>query len=93
MFVNNPRGQTKILATHALNFLPQVDCIYTTADSQIKERGTYTELMANDGVLSKFLREFSSRGGGEDASEIVDEVEGDKQRKSKEQDGKNKMIM
>ena len=104
VFVNNRGGQTKILVTHALHFLPQVDYIYTIADGQIKERGTYTELMANDGVFSKFVREFGSRGGEEeDANEIADEVEEDKEGKSgqgaradsalKEQDGKDTTIM
>jgi len=59
--MNNPEGRTKILVTHALHFLPQVDYIYTIADGQIMERGTYTELMANDGVFSKFLKEFGSK--------------------------------
>ena len=59
--MNNPEGGTKILVTHALHFLPQVDYIYTIADGQIMERGTYPELMANDGVFSKFLKEFGSK--------------------------------
>jgi len=70
--MNNPEGRTKILVTHALHFLPQVDHIYTIADGQIMERGTYSELMANDGVFSKFLREFGSKR--EEKTEGVDKV-------------------
>ncbi|OJA16609.1 hypothetical protein AZE42_10766, partial [Rhizopogon vesiculosus] len=41
-------GKTRILVTHALHFLPDVDYIYTLVDGRIAERGTYLELMAND---------------------------------------------
>ena len=61
VFVNNTKGRTKILVTHALHFLPHVDYIYAIVDGQIVERGAYAELMANDGVFSKFVREFGSR--------------------------------
>ena len=78
VFLNNPEGRTKILVTHALHFLPQVDYIYTIAEGQIMEHGTYPELMANDGVFSKFVKEFGSKQQEEeeeDADEIADEVE------------------
>jgi len=61
-----------ILVTHALHFLPQVDCVYTIVDGQIMERGPYAELMANDGVFSKFLKEFGSKQ--EEETEGVDKV-------------------
>ncbi|KAG2341335.1 ABC transporter [Suillus weaverae] len=53
--------KTRILVTHALHFLPEVDYIYTLVDGRIAERGTYTELMANDGAFSKFVSEFGSK--------------------------------
>ena len=59
--MNNPEGRTKILVTHTLHFLPQVDYIYTIANGQTMECGTYPELMANDGVFSKFVKEFGSK--------------------------------
>ena len=71
--MNNPEGQTKILVTHALHFLPQVDYIYTIADRQIMERGTYPELMANDSVFSKFMKEFGSKQ--EEEEKDVDKIE------------------
>ena len=86
VFMNNPEGQTKILVTHALHFLPQVDYILTVADGQIKERGTYNELIANDGVFSKFVKEFGSKqeeDEEEDADEIAYEVEEEKEGKTK----------
>ena len=70
--MNNPEGRTKILVTHALHFLPQVDYIYTIADGKIMECGTYAGLMANDAVFSKFLKEFGSKQ--EEEMEHVDKV-------------------
>ncbi|EEB98739.1 hypothetical protein MPER_01703, partial [Moniliophthora perniciosa FA553] len=45
VLLNAPAGKTRILVTHALHFLPQVDYIYVVADGRIVERGTYNELM------------------------------------------------
>lgn len=70
--MNNPEGRTKILVTHALHFLPQVDYIYTISDGQIMERGRYAELMANDGVFSKFVKEFGSK---QEEEKEIDEIE------------------
>ncbi|KAG2035930.1 ABC transporter [Suillus americanus] len=53
--------KTRILVTHALHFLPEVDYIYTLVDGRVAERGTYAELMANDGAFSKFVSEFGSK--------------------------------
>ncbi|KAG1882251.1 ABC transporter [Suillus subluteus] len=53
--------KTRILVTHALHFLPEVDYIYTLVDGHIAERGTYAELMANDGAFSKIVLEFGSK--------------------------------
>ncbi|KAH7925483.1 ABC transporter [Leucogyrophana mollusca] len=58
---NNSAGKTRILVTHALHFLPEVDYIYTLVDGRIAERGTYSELMSNDGAFSKFIAEFGSK--------------------------------
>ena len=105
VFVNNPEGRTKILVTHALHFLPQVDYVCTIADGQIMERGTYAELMANRGVFSKFVQQFGpkqqeEKGGTE---EIASEVEVERDGKAdgdpntvaalKEQYEKGKTIM
>ena len=80
VFVNSTRGQTKILVTHALHFLPQVDYIYTIADGQIMEHGTYADLMASRGVFSKFVKEFGSKQQ-EEEREDADEIEAEKEGK------------
>ncbi|KAK0469912.1 ABC transporter, partial [Desarmillaria tabescens] len=67
-------GKTRILVTHALHFLPQVDYIFTIADGHIAERGTYDELMQKDGEFSKFYKEF---GTGEEKEEREEEEEGE----------------
>ncbi|KAI6039822.1 ABC transporter [Pisolithus marmoratus] len=58
---NSGSGKTRILVTHALHFLPEVDFIYTVVDGRIAERGTYHELMANEGAFAEFIREFGSK--------------------------------
>ena len=106
VFVNNPEGRTKILVTHALHFLPQVDYVCTISDGQIMERGTYAELMADRGVFSKFIQQFGSKQQEEekeDTEEITSEVEVEKEGKAdgdpntvaalKEQYEKGKTIM
>jgi ABC-type sulfate/molybdate transport systems ATPase subunit len=57
------KDTTRILVTHALHFLPQVDYIYTLVDGRIAERGTYQELISKNGAFAKFVAEF---GGDED---------------------------
>ncbi|KAF7976598.1 hypothetical protein HWV62_6090 [Athelia sp. TMB] len=57
---SNSAHKTRILVTHALHFLPQVDYILTIVDGRIAERGTYLELMAKHGEFSKFITEFGS---------------------------------
>ena len=58
--------------THALHFLPHVDYIYAVTNGRITERGTYTELMANNGEFSKFIAEFGSREETEEEEEAGD---------------------
>jgi ABC-type multidrug transport system ATPase subunit len=53
-------GKTRILVTHALHFLPQVDYIYVISDGRISEQGTYAKLMARGGEFSAFIKEFGS---------------------------------
>lgn len=72
---NNLSGKTRILVTHALHFLPQVDYIYAIADGRIAERGTYAELTENDGEFSKFITEFGSKTADEEAKEEQDVTE------------------
>ncbi|KAJ7284591.1 ABC transporter [Mycena rebaudengoi] len=69
---NTLAGKTRILVTHALHFLPYVDYVFAIADGRITERGTYAELIKNDGEFSKFVAEFGSK---EQSSSGPDEEE------------------
>jgi hypothetical protein len=54
-----------------------VDYIFTVMDGRISERGTYAELMANQGDFSKFIAEFGTQEQNEveKTSDMDDEKE------------------
>lgn len=53
-------GKTRVLVTHALHFLPQVDHIITVSEGRIVEQGTYTELIARHGAFAELVAEFGN---------------------------------
>lgn len=57
--VIGPQGmlakKTKVLVTHGVVFLPQMDSIYVMKDGEISESGTYKELFEACGDFSDFL--------------------------------------
>ncbi|KNZ79214.1 ABC transporter C family member 2 [Termitomyces sp. J132] len=69
--LRNNSGKTRLLVTHALHFLPQVDYIYTIADGRVAERGTYTELMNNAGEFAKFVKEFGAKEEKKEAEDAI----------------------
>ncbi|KAF9510628.1 hypothetical protein BS47DRAFT_1395829 [Hydnum rufescens UP504] len=80
-------GKTRVLVTHALHFLPQTDYIITMLDGRIVERGTYEELVKNNGDFAQFISAFGSQGEQEKhEDENVTETDAvgatDKKRKS-----------
>ncbi|KAF9203578.1 hypothetical protein BGZ49_006268 [Haplosporangium sp. Z 27] len=68
------QGKTRVLVTHQLHVLPQVDYVICVKDGEIVERGTFQELMDNDGEFSSLMK---AHGGieesGQDSEEIIDE--------------------
>lgn len=80
VFLNAIVGKTRILVTHALHFLPQVDYIYTIVDGRVAERGTYNELLAKEGAFSRFVREFGAKEEQEEKEEEAIEEEGDEKQ-------------
>jgi ABC-type multidrug transport system fused ATPase/permease subunit len=89
---NSLAGKTRILVTHALHFLPQVDYIYVIADGRVAEQGTYPELMQRGGEFSAFITEFGAKeeeeeeeGKEEDAIEVPGNVDEDKAKKLREE--------
>jgi len=61
IFLNGSPGKTRILVTHALHFLSQVNYIYTVVGGRIAEHGTYEELSKNNGEFSRFIAQFGSQ--------------------------------
>ena len=61
VFLNGSPGKTRILVTHTLHFLSQVNYIYTVVEGRIAERGTYGELSKNSGEFSRFIAQFGSQ--------------------------------
>ncbi|KAI0072747.1 P-loop containing nucleoside triphosphate hydrolase protein [Panus rudis PR-1116 ss-1] len=69
VFLNAASNKTRILVTHALHFLPQVDYIFTVVDGRIAERGTYQQLIANNGTFAHFIKEFGAKEEKEEEEE------------------------
>ncbi|KAL9964349.1 hypothetical protein ACROYT_G027978 [Oculina patagonica] len=62
--VIGPRGKlrkkTRVLVTHGIAFLPQVDQIIVLQDGRISEVGTYKELVKNKGAFAEFLKTYAT---------------------------------
>ena len=60
--VIGPRGllkrKTRILVTHGVGYLPEVDRIVVMKGGRISEEGSYRELLERDGEFSKFLVQY-----------------------------------
>ncbi|KAG7239908.1 hypothetical protein INR49_028169 [Caranx melampygus] len=54
------RDKTRLLVTHGLSFLPQVDLILVMVEGQVTEMGSYQQLMATEGAFSEFLRTYAA---------------------------------
>ncbi|XP_055346994.1 multidrug resistance-associated protein 1-like [Paramacrobiotus metropolitanus] len=51
-------NKTRILVTHGVGYLPQVDRIVVLGNKHISEVGTYDQLLQNNGVFAEFLRTY-----------------------------------
>ncbi|KAK3596927.1 hypothetical protein CHS0354_002489 [Potamilus streckersoni] len=49
---------TRVLVTHGVHWLPNVDFIVVMSGGTISEIGSYEELMEHDGVFAQFLRTY-----------------------------------
>uniref|UniRef100_U3CT39 Multidrug resistance-associated protein 1 n=1 Tax=Callithrix jacchus TaxID=9483 RepID=U3CT39_CALJA len=54
------KNKTRILVTHGMSYLPQVDIIIVMSGGKISEMGSYQELLARDGAFAEFLRTYAS---------------------------------
>ncbi len=62
--------QTRVLVTHGISFLPQVDHIIVLVDGRISEVGSYQELLSKNGAFAEFLKTYLMQ---EEEEGIVDE--------------------
>ncbi|KAF5918368.1 hypothetical protein HPG69_011808 [Diceros bicornis minor] len=54
------KNKTRLLVTHGISYLPQVDVIIVMSGGKISEMGSYQELLARDGAFAEFLRTYAS---------------------------------
>uniref|UniRef100_A0A8B9S0Y3 Uncharacterized protein n=1 Tax=Accipiter nisus TaxID=211598 RepID=A0A8B9S0Y3_9AVES len=63
--VLGPKGllqkKTRILVTHSISFLPQVDNIVVLVAGAVSEHGSYSTLLANRGAFAQFLNLYGSQ--------------------------------
>ncbi|KAG7506621.1 canalicular multispecific organic anion transporter 2 isoform X1 [Solea senegalensis] len=62
------KGKTRILVTHGISFLPQVDNIMVMVDGYVSEMGSYQQLLKQNGDFAEFLRNYA-------VEDIVEEEE------------------
>ncbi|NWX11927.1 MRP3 protein, partial [Aegotheles bennettii] len=70
------KGKTRILVTHGISFLPQVDHIVVLVDGKISETGSYQSLLKQNKAFAEFLRNYALEEDiEEDESTILEEEE------------------
>lgn len=77
------KNKTRVLVTHGIQYLPQVDHIVVLKGGQITESGTYKQLLKQNGAFSEFLREhvndcleeLAEQDTIQDIEDVVGEIE------------------
>ncbi|XP_069839782.1 multidrug resistance-associated protein 1-like isoform X2 [Dendropsophus ebraccatus] len=72
------KGKTRILVTHGVSFLSQVDVIVVLSDGRISEVGTYTELLEKNGDFADFLQTYALTAEQNDESHLESNKESSK---------------
>ena len=61
-----PRGllkeKTRVLVTHGISYLPEVDNIVVLKEGKVSDSGTYQELIDKQGAFADFLKEHMQQG-------------------------------
>ncbi|XP_059143338.1 multidrug resistance-associated protein 1-like [Physella acuta] len=52
------KNKTRVLVTHGVHWLPQVDKIVVMTDGRISEVGSYEQLLSHDGPFAQFLKTY-----------------------------------
>lgn len=63
-----------MLVTHGLSFLPQADLILVMEDGQIREAGSYTELLGRNAAFAEFLRSHTNTEQEEESEGVGGKV-------------------
>ncbi|KAG0220544.1 P-loop containing nucleoside triphosphate hydrolase protein [Mortierella sp. GBAus27b] len=84
------QGKTRVLVTHQLHVLPQVDYVICMKDGEIVERGSFQELMNMEGEFSELMKAYGGMEEGDQESEedAIDQEHGDNVATAKDGDGK-----
>uniref|UniRef100_A0A4W3JBU9 ATP-binding cassette, sub-family C (CFTR/MRP), member 3 n=1 Tax=Callorhinchus milii TaxID=7868 RepID=A0A4W3JBU9_CALMI len=53
------KGKTRVLVTHGVSFLPQVDHIVVLVDGRVSEQGSYQQLLERQGAFAEFLHTYA----------------------------------
>ncbi|XP_038591350.1 canalicular multispecific organic anion transporter 2 isoform X1 [Micropterus salmoides] len=53
------QGKTRILVTHGISYLPQVDNIIVMVEGRVSEMGSHQELLKQNGAFAEFLRNYT----------------------------------
>ncbi|NXX44346.1 MRP3 protein, partial [Tricholaema leucomelas] len=69
------KGKTRVLVTHGIGFLPQVDHIIVLVDGEISEMGSYQDLLKQNKAFAEFLRNYALEEGIEEDEPTVLEDE------------------
>lgn len=79
--VLGPKGilarKTRVLVTHGITYLPEVDNIFVLKDGEVSEQGTYKELLEKKGAFAEFLIQHLTEVNAEteDLEEIKAQLE------------------
>ena len=75
-------GKTRLVVTHSISFLDQVDYIYVVNDGRVSEHGTYDQLMTANRDFTEFINLHSKKADGgngegddDDEDDRLDETE------------------
>lgn len=77
--VLGPKGilsrKTRVLVTHGITYLPEVDNIFVLKEGEVSETGTYKELLARKGAFADFLiQHLTEVNEEEDVEEIKAQI-------------------
>ena len=80
MQVIGPKGllkrKTRILVTHGVGYLPQVDRILVMKGGRVSEEGSFRELLEKDGEFSKFLVQYLAEANDqENAADVAESTD------------------